>query len=128
MKFSVSQSDIVFEIPDDWWSFTEASAVRPGVYYRYQQAIPDLVIPAPLIEVEPPRRDLGAIWFRKYKMCPVLFAFASPECALPPVWVNRLPPGGQYKFRVANGFHRFYASVAVGYADLPTLVHPEAQL
>lgn len=54
----------------------------------------------------------------KYKLVPVLMAFQSPECYLPPVELEALA-GEPYRFRVLNGFHRFYASVVVGYASLP---------
>jgi hypothetical protein len=57
-------------------------------------------------------------------MCPVLFAFQSPECALPPVVLEPLPDDGDYRYRLLNGFHRFYASVHVGYTYIPAKLHP----
>ncbi len=55
-------------------------------------------------------------------MCPVLFAFQSPECALPPVVVEPLSNGAAFRYRLANGFHRFYACVHVGYTHIPVEV------
>ena len=52
-------------------------------------------------------------------MCPLLFAFQSPECALPPVLVEPLPISVAFHYRLVNGFHRFYASVHVGYTHIP---------
>jgi hypothetical protein len=36
-------------------------------------------------------RNSGVLPFKKYKMVPILFAFCSPECALPPIEVDALP-------------------------------------
>jgi len=41
-----------------------------------------------LDQIEPPRRNATTHLFKNYKMVPVLFAFMSPECALPPVELN----------------------------------------
>ena len=83
----------------------------------------------PLDLIEPPRRARGIPLFRKEKLVPILLSFRSPECALPPIEVETLPEAGQYHFRVTNGFHRYYASAAVGYPKIPVLVRsaPAAQ-
>jgi len=71
-------------------------------------------------DVEPPRRDPGIEPFKKYKLVPILFAFRSPECALPPICVQSLPTSRSgYRYRVQNGFHRYYASAAVGFPMVP---------
>ena len=72
-----------------------------------------------LSDTEPTRRDAGVISFKKYKMCPVLFAFQLPECALPPVVVEFMSASQAFRYRIVNGFHRFYASVHVGYTHIP---------
>ncbi|MET4214486.1 hypothetical protein ABIB95_009345 [Bradyrhizobium sp. LA2.1] len=75
----------------------------------------------PLAHVEPPQRNPGVPMLKKLKLVPVLFAFLSPECALPPVEVYRAT-SGPYRFTLHNGFHRFYGSVAAGYTHLPVLI------
>jgi ParB-like chromosome segregation protein Spo0J len=52
-----------------------------------------------------------------------LLAFVSPECALPPVEVIRAF-SGRYDLKIINGYHRYYASVAVGYTKLPVVIRP----
>jgi hypothetical protein len=124
MKFSTPNADVVFEIPDDWWAFAEMESfdskgapcyVPPTCYFEQAELVP-------LSTVEPPKRDPGTPLFRKYKLLPVLFGLQSPEQVLPPVSVERIDVPGKYQFRVKNGCHRFYASVAVGYSKLPVRV------
>jgi hypothetical protein len=46
----------------------------------------------------------------------------APESPLPPVEVLLKANPGQFRFTVHNGYHRYYASIAVGYQDLPVVV------
>lgn len=79
-------------------------------------------------DIQPPRRNPSMEPFRKYKLVPVLLAFISPECALPPVAVEPLPKGSGFRYRVTNGFHRFYASRAVGYSCIPAVINEAFEL
>jgi ParB-like nuclease domain len=54
-------------------------------------------------------------------LVPVLLGFTSPNCAIPPVRVAKLADN-RYVYRVLDGYHRFYASIAVGYSKLPVIV------
>lgn len=123
MKFDLPGSVETFELPDDWWFFAEMDSFRhgPGGYYPYKPGPENDVQVVPIGDIEPPRRNPGVPMLRKVKMLPVLFAFQSPECALPPVEVY-LSTSGRYRFTVHNGFHRFYGAVAAGYTLLPILV------
>jgi len=110
-----------FEIPDEWWTFAEMAGFTPGGGgYYLTQANTDWEV-VPIGEVEPPMREIGVPPFKKYKMVPVLFAFQSPECALPPVEVYAALEG-PYRFKVRNGYHRYYASIAVGFSKLPVKI------
>lgn len=107
-----------YTIPDDWFAFCGMPNWTRGTdYYPYQSSRAVEIVS--LSDIEPPRRDAGVIPFKKYKMCPVLFAFQSPECALPPVVVEFLSASQAFRYRIVNGFHRFYASVHVGYTHIP---------
>lgn len=121
MQFT-TPGGIAFQIPDDWWRFADMDRFRVpagGGFYPYAQA-PSLEV-VPIEQIEPPTRDTGVELFKKYKLLPVLFAFQSPECALPAVKVQRLA-AGPYRFKVQNGLHRYYGSVAAGYRQLPVVV------
>lgn len=93
--------------------------VRRSDFYPPNAATWDLV---DMAEIEPPQRDSGIPSFKKYKLVPVLFAFSSPECALPLVKLNWIEGSDRYLYKVHNGFHRFYASFAVGYTKLPAFI------
>lgn len=111
-----------FEIPDDWWRFADMdgfAARASGRFYPYAPAANVEVVP--IEEVLPPRRDPGIALFKKYKLMPVLFAFQSPNCALPAVEVWRQKTGPT-RFKVKNGVHRYYGSIAAGYRHLPVVV------
>ena len=82
---------VSFVIPDDWWAFADMAA-----FYRRSDFYPaagDLER-VEIKSVEPPQRGEGVELFRKYKLMPVLFAFQSPECVLPPIWVETCEPLG----------------------------------
>jgi hypothetical protein len=115
MEVSIPGQTNQFEIPDDWWVFAEMEGFRPsgGGYYPPPAGIDFDVVP--IAEVEPPARNQGVRAFDKFRLMPVLFAFRSPECALPAA------PGGPYRFKVRNGYHLFYASIAVGYSKIPVI-------
>jgi hypothetical protein len=124
MQFETPITGIRFEIPDDWWSFAEMDTfvLRGGGFYPYQQCASAAEIDVvPLTDVEPPLRDSGVPPFKKYKLVPVLFALLSPEGTLPPV-EGFMASSGRHRFRVRNGYHRYYASVAVGFSKLPIVV------
>lgn len=93
----------------------ERFEVNPGGYYPYAIPEDEKVIITSTREVEPPVRNMGVPLLNKSKLMPVLFAFASPECALPPIEVHESRTSSPYKFSVHNGYHRFYGSVAAGY-------------
>lgn len=58
-------------------------------------------------------------------MVPIVFAFISPECALPPVEVGALTESAACRFKVRNGYLRYYASIAVGYPLLPVVIRED---
>lgn len=124
MKFRTSNSDVEFEIPDEWWSFSEMHSFQPngGGFYPYPPELAERIQVVPLSSIEPPIRSEGIPPFKKYKLVPVLLAFQSPECALPPVEVERSTSSSQYQFRVRDGYHRFYCSVAARYSKLPVVI------
>jgi hypothetical protein len=126
MDFVTPRGDVSFVIPDDWWHFAEMATFDRSLsagYYPPSVAAEQAFETVPLSEIEPPVRTVAGLSFRKYKLMPVLFAFASPECALPLVEVTKQTDAGHtYRYRVVNGYHRYYASVAVGYRELPVLI------
>jgi len=113
-----------YVIPSNWLAFCEIDSWQASSQcYPWSGDQPvDLVA---LSDIRPPRRDPGLEPFRKYKLVPVLLAFMSPECALPPLALEPLPADSDFKYCVTNGFHRFYASRAVGYACVPAVINEQ---
>jgi hypothetical protein len=125
MRFRTSPIAVEFDIPDEWWTFAEMDRFDRGVgrfYYYGGQPDTDRAQVVDLASVEPPIRAVGVPLFKKYKLVPVLFAFTSPECSLPPVKVARLSEPHPYRYRVTNGVHRYYASAAIGYPGVPVVI------
>lgn len=124
MQFTTPNNDRTFEIPDDWWLFAEMDKFSPLKcgYYLYSSDRDNLVEVVPIVKIEPPSRKSGVPAFVKRELLPILFGFTNPDCTLPPVEVTELPQTGRYRFKVYNGFHRYYASVAVGYTYLPVIL------
>jgi hypothetical protein len=125
MKFKTPDTTVEFEIPDEWWSFSEMSNFTPsgGGYYPYKtRCVTNKIAVVPLRDIEPSRRGANVPPFKKYKLIPILFALSSPECALPPVEVHSFGEESTYAFKVYDGYQRFYASVAAGFRRLPIIV------
>ena len=122
MLFVVPGAELGFEIPDAWWDFCEMrSWRRPSEFFPFAPDEDDSVQIVELSAIEPPVRGPGVAMFKKYKLVPVLLAFQSPECQLPPVVLSK-PQSGSDRLTLRNGFHRFYASAAVGYTRIPARV------
>lgn len=115
----------IYTIPSDWWDFAEMDTFMlpvEGSHYPYDPDCKSDVHVLPLERIEPPLRSEGLVPFKKYKLLPIFFALHSPECALPPISVARIEGPGSYSFRVINGFHRYYASLAVGFRSIAAIV------
>jgi hypothetical protein len=114
---------VPFEIPDEWWECADMHGFSTGGsrFYPCLPSSQNVQIVA-LSEIEPPTRNSAIPPFKKYKLIPVLFGFQSPESPLPPVEVLLKDPPNQFRFTVHNGYHRYYASIAVGYQYLPVIV------
>jgi hypothetical protein len=122
LRFAFPRFPAEFEIPDAW--LTEAGMsgfARRGWAYRSSTA--EVV---PLDDIEPPFRTkrLDANGFDRVRMVSILKGFVA-DAEIPPVDLLILPPLADmtsrppFEFRVLQGVHRFYASVAAGFADLP---------
>jgi hypothetical protein len=111
-----------YEIPEEWLGFFDFKQASTGHrFYHYGQCWTNAQT-VPLCEIQPPMRSEGVEPFKKYKMIPVLMAMMDPEGSLPPIVVAPLEPPSPYKYRVVNGFHRFYASAERGYPSIPVVM------
>eukprot|EP00928_Gymnodinium_smaydae_P088962 TRINITY_DN72993_c0_g1_i1.p1 TRINITY_DN72993_c0_g1~~TRINITY_DN72993_c0_g1_i1.p1 ORF type:complete len:300 (-),score=31.70 TRINITY_DN72993_c0_g1_i1:131-1030(-) len=129
-----------FEYPDgsEWnlpkaWGIGKLRHVRPSfrtsAYRSFELGSPELVVPVgwvvedvPLKFIEKPRRSAGEWLVDKKRLLSVLNAMLEGVALLPVQADEHSTDWGP--LRVANGFHRYYASLILGYADLP-IVRPK---
>ena len=123
MRFPMPSHPCEFEIPDDW--ITEAGfkgfrAKRPA----YLSTPNATLIPIEL--VEPLFRSVGHPLdfhgFSRERMVSLLKGFVADNIieAVPAI---HLPArefcAGTFRYRVCNGVHRYYTSIAAGFSMLP---------
>jgi hypothetical protein len=119
-----------FDIPDSWWGEADMRGFVPSgrAYYSIAGAI--LV---PLREIEPPFRlpETMLDWngFDRLRLMSILKGFVAGTVIVP-VPLIRLPhadfPPAPFGYRVRDGFHRFYGSVAAGFECLPAVIDGES--
>lgn len=122
MQFPFPHFPGEFEVPDEWWS--EAGMygyARRGSTYRSP-----VTAAIALGSIEPPFRTkaLDANGFVRIRMVSILKGFAD-DAEILPIDLLVIPPlgdlsGDPFKYRVVDGFHRFYASIAAGFDFVPT--------
>ena len=113
-----------FEIPDEWLGEAGMKGFTPlGRGYRSAAA----AVLVPLREIEPPfrSREHPKDWrgFDRARLIDVLRGIVA-AAEIPPVPLFALPPlefwqPSPFRYRVKNGVHRFYGSVAAGFECLP---------
>ena len=123
MRFAFPRFPAEFEIPDDWWHEAGMRGfVRRRSFYRSST---DLRVE--LDEIEPPFRlaSTPKDWkgFERERLTRILKGFVA-EDEIPPVSVLILPlladiSTAPFRYRVLDGVHRFYASIAAGFEQLP---------
>jgi hypothetical protein len=127
MRYPMPNYPCDFEIPDDWLAEAALNNFTPtSAAYRSS----DEAAPVPFKDVEPPYRVMThpKDWrgFDRTRLVSILKGFVAgaeiepvPLLELPPVEFPLFRP---YRYRVSNGFHRFYASIAAGFTHLSGVV------
>ena len=119
MKWKVPNSEVEFEVPDDWWTSAGMENFVPSSdYYPTKKSSCSEIVAVE--EVDPPLREKG---FRnRESVVEVLIKMRTGE-ELEPIEVRSREKTGTEKYRVKNGFHRLYLSIAIGYPKLPIKVN-----
>ena len=121
MKFLVP---VPFEVGDDIWHTTGADRFTPlGPSYRFGPYEAGAPLPVELVElneVRPPVRDAGIVGLHPDRLASILRAMCTGQ-QLPAVLGQR---NSVEPYELVAGYHRFYASVALGYTHLPVAVRP----
>jgi hypothetical protein len=123
MQFAFPWFPAEFEIPDAWLD----EAGMAGFTLRssaYRSPAADAVA---LDDIEPPfrlrRAPLDWRGFNRERMVSILKGFVD-DAELPPIDLLILPPTNDmsadpFKYRLLEGCHRFYASIAAGFEFVP---------
>jgi hypothetical protein len=122
-----------FEISDDWWAEAGMNGFIPkdSAYRADLQAVSGRrVYEVRVDEVVPVERKLSHGVFNddhdkgltaKDRVLKILRGFLANE-AIPPVEVvELLPPVAPYRYKLTNGTHRFYLSIAAGFRQIPAV-------
>jgi len=112
-----------FELPDSW--LAEAGMANFTSKAPAYRSTVDAVL-VPLADVEPPYRRVThpKDWrgFDRVRMVSILKGIFA-GAAIEPVPLLELPTSElslrPYRYRVLNGVHHFYASIAAGFESLP---------
>ena len=128
MRFILPLFPVEFELPADWWAESGmADFTITGSAFR---STPEATLIL-LRDIEPPFRfpESHLDWkgFNQDRMISILQGIATgaeiepvPLYLLPPLPHEFLP--APFRYRVLDGYHRFYASIAAGYEYLPTVI------
>jgi hypothetical protein len=124
MRFPFPCFPAEFELPDDWLAEAGFVGFKPSrEAFRSTETATDSLL---LRDIEPPFRypehpkDFRG--FDRARMVQVLSGIVR-DAEIDPVQVVLLPRPGfvrpPFEYRVYDGVHRFYASVAAGFPKLP---------
>ena len=122
MKYILSPQSVEFEIPDEWLEVTGANKFKPNEP-AYETSSDD-DYPTEIMsfsKLQAPIRNPSVTGFVKERMISLIECILAGK-ALPPVEVHLKPDESTYK--VKDGYHRFYLSVALGFHSLPVSVRP----
>ncbi len=122
MKYTLSQHQVEFEIPDEWLEESGAidfKPVTPVYAASSNDNYPTEIKPFSLLQA--PKRNPGVTWFKKERAISIIKGITAGE-TLPPVEVH-LKPGESF-LSIKNGFHRYYIAAALGFRSLPVSVRP----
>jgi len=126
MRYMMPNFPCGFEIPDAWLNEAGINGFsRTTSAYRSTSAA-SLVL---LREVEPPHRVVEHpkdwLGFDRSRLISVLRGIVSSAEFAPVPLLTLLSsdfPRPPYRYRVRDGFHRFYASIAAGFECLPAAI------
>jgi hypothetical protein len=116
-----------FEIPDEWWITAGMTDFAPS-RLAYRSALSAKLVL--LREIEPPHLDLASPrdWcgFDRARMLRILHGLKEGAEIRPvpllELVMDDVPSNKSYAYRVLDGYHRFYASIAAGFQFLPASV------
>jgi hypothetical protein len=87
-------------------------------FSSYEYPLTTRTILAPISELTPPKRDGNKVWFRSEANIKNILELMVKRIPLPPLEVFSKGKKSE-GYQVRDGFHRYYASLAMGYKFIP---------
>jgi hypothetical protein len=114
-----------FEVDDDWWAAANMAAFVPKSNSYRSADSSAFTIPieevAPLLRVplfrDDPHEERKTAGERVLR----LFLGFRADAAIPPVTIIDGPTGSGYRYKLTEGAHRFYCSLAAGFTHVPAV-------
>ena len=72
-------------------------------------------------DIDTPKRNPGIELFKHDRLVRILQGINHGD-KIPPVEICHADEGSEYTYVLKNGFHRFYASVALGFEVIPAVI------
>ena len=120
--------DLEIELPDEWWEEACMACFRPKacMYYIDRDAYPE-VRAVPIDEVAPVFRSPGVNIFNDRKEETArervlrIFSWFRSGAEIEPIKIIEGSADDEYPYRLTEGVHRFYCSLAAGFSHVPTI-------
>ncbi len=115
--------DLKIEFDDTWWAEAEMDGFVPhNRAYRVDRGATNgtELFEIQIDEVAPVIRNPGIAYFVKKRALEILNGFRNDE-EIPPVEIAFEPPGSKFRYRLLDGCHRFYCSLAAGFSHVPAV-------
>jgi hypothetical protein len=119
-----------FNVPDEWWKesgMTNFLAASPA--YRAKVNPDQQIYTVQIADVAPVMKRLSEGVFKNHptknlpakdRVLEILRGFVANE-EIPPVEVVQLPESELYRYKLTDGAHRFYLSIAAGFTYVPAI-------
>ena len=115
--FTPGEKAFQFWIKREWWDEAGMDKFKPSTkYYPVLHGRPFKIVP--LTQIRPPERIVEGRGFKKDKMVPILQAFKNFVPLKPVKVTENREDKTDFPYEMHDGYHRFFASVAVGFEEI----------
>ena len=124
MHYRHPTEKIEFDIPDSWlvaagvWRFAPTGQAFVATS---NPKWPTVLVPINGIEV--PKRDAGVVGLHEDRAISLMRAFSEGN-PVPPIEAHRSPALSCARLSVRDGYHRYFTSIALGFAMIPVSIRP----
>ncbi len=115
--FTPGEKPFRFWIENEWWHEAGMDQFKPSTkHYAVLDGRPFKIVP--LAQIRPPERIFRVRGFEMDKMVSILQAFKNLVPLKPIKGTGNTEGKNDFLYEVQDGYHRFFASVAVGFEEI----------